>query len=284
MSPGIPYALGAMLFYGLSDLVYKRAAGSGVPARHFLMVQTWCFTPAIVAYGLVGGTLQFATASLWGAVAGVFAFTGFYQFARSLQDGAVSVQVPVYRLSFVVTTALAILLLGETATVGKLAGAGLALVAVWLLLGRSGSPGAIPPGSRVRLLRVVVATLLVGVANLAYKVGLQGGATPASLLVMQAAVFVSLSTATVGVIDHAIRPPAATWRHAAASATVLVFAFVCLLESLARGEASVMVPIAQMGFAVTAVLGFTVLREPFSLRKGAGLAAAIGALASLSLG
>jgi uncharacterized membrane protein len=54
-------------------------------------------------------------------------------------------------------------------------------------------------------------------------------------------------------------------------------------ESLARGEASVVVPIAQMGFVVTALLGFLFLREPFA-RKGAGLVAALAALAGLASG
>jgi len=44
----------------------------------------------------------------------------------------------------------------------------------------------------------------------------------------------------------------------------------------------VIVPIAQMGFVVTALLGFFLLREPFTLRKGAGLGAAIAALACLA--
>jgi multidrug transporter EmrE-like cation transporter len=37
-----------------------------------------------------------------------------------------------------------------------------------------------------------------------------------------------------------------------------------------------------MGFVVTALLGFVLLREPFTLRKAAGLAAALAALASLA--
>jgi len=57
-----------------------------------------------------------------------------------------------------------------------------------------------------------------------------------------------------------------------------------MVESMARAQASIVVPIAQMGFVVTAVLGFLFLREPFTARKGAGIAAALGALASLAHG
>jgi len=42
--------------------------------------------------------------------------------------------------------------------------------------------------------------------------------------------------------------------------------------------------VAQMGFVVTALLGFFFLREPFTARKCAGLAAALAALTSLARG
>ena len=47
MTPGYEYALVAMILLGLVDLVYKRGAAAGVQAHHFLMVQAWCFAPAV---------------------------------------------------------------------------------------------------------------------------------------------------------------------------------------------------------------------------------------------
>ena len=61
-------------------------------------------------------------------------------------------------------------------------------------------------------------------------------------------------------------------------------AFCFMVEGMARGEASIAVPIAQMGFVITALLGFLFLREPFTARKGAGIAAALLALAALAHG
>ena len=93
-----------------------------------------------------------------------------------------------------------------------------------------------------------------------------------------------LATVFVGVVDHRIRPSPAALRHAPRAAVVLAFAFAFMVEGMAHAEASVVVPIAQMGFVVTALLGFLFLREPFSARKGAGLAAALAALSSLAHG
>ena len=285
MSGGIAYALGALGFFGLGDLIYKRGAAAGAPAHHLLMAQSWVFLPTVALYGLATGTLTFVAGSAWGALAGLFILIGFYNFAHSLATGSISINAPIFRLSFVVTAALAVMLLGEPVTAPKLIGIALALVAVWLLLGGGTSAGAPADRRAVRasLVRVLVATVALGIGNVVYKFGLHAGATPASLIVAQAVVVVSLSTLFVALIDRGIRPNRVALRFAPAAALALAAAFALMVESLARGQASVVVPIAQMGFGVTAVLGFVLLREPFSARKGAGLAAALAAMASLAM-
>ena len=285
MTPGIEYALGAMLCFGLGDLVYKRGAGAGARPHHFLMVQSWVFAPSVVLYAVLTGSLHFVVGSLWGAPAGFFVLVGFYNFAHSLRTGSISINAPVFRLSFVLTAALAVLLLGEPLTPSKIGGIALALAAVWLLLGAPVSKDAAGRReSRSALVRVVVATLSVGAGNFIYTFGLRAGATPASLIVAQSAVVVTLATAFAGAVDRGIRPSRAALRYAPRAAADLALAFAFMVEGMARAEASVVVPIAQMGFVVTALLGFLFLREPFTARKGAGLAAALAALASLAFG
>src|SRR5882762_2013782 len=256
MSKGIGYALGAMLLYGEADFVYKRGASAGAPPHQFLMVQTWFFSSLAFLYGVVTGTLAFNAGALWGAAAGVLVVIGYYNFAWSLKSGAVSTHATIFRLSFAVTVALAVLVLGEPLTAPKLAG----------------------------LARVLVATVAVGIASFTYKLGLREGATPISLVAAQGAVAVTLSTAFTAYVDRRIRPSRAAWRHAPVAAALLVVAFTFLAKGLEGGEASVVVPVAQMGFVVTALLGFFFLREPFTARKCAGLAAALAALASLARG
>src|SRR2546423_6432661 len=283
MTSGIGYALGAMVFFGLGDLVYKRGAAGGAQAHHFLMVQSWVFAPSVVLYAVWTGSLHFVAGSLWGALAGLFVLVGFYNFAHSLRTGSISINAPVFRLSFVLTAALAIVLLGEPLTRYKVAGIALALAAAWLLLGAPGG-AADRRESRSSLARVLVATVSVGAGNFIYTLGLRAGASPGSLIVAQAAVVVTLATVFTGAVDRRIRPSGAALRYAPKAAIVLALAFTFMVESMARAQASVAVPIAQMGFVVPALLGFLFLREPFTARKGAGLAAALAALASLAYG
>jgi drug/metabolite transporter (DMT)-like permease len=285
MARGIEYALGAMLFFGIGDFVYKRGAAAGAQPHHLLMVQSWVFMPTVALYGLLTHSLRFTIGTLWGGLVGLFVLIGFYNFAYSLKSGSISVNAPVFRLNFVITVALAVLLLGESLTAYKIAGVVLALVAVWLLLAAPAADDAAGQReSRSALVRVLVATAAVGIGNAIYKYGLRTGATPAGLIVAQAAVVVTLGTGFVAVVDRGIRPSGAALRYAPVAGVTLAIAFALMVESLARGDASVMVPVAQMGIGVTALAGFLVLREPFTVRKGAGLVAALAALASLAMG
>ena len=281
MSPAIACALGALLCFGLGDLIYKQGAAAGAQPHQFLMLQSWVFTPIVFVYALATHQLEFVPGTLWGALAGVFILTGFYNFAHSLKTGSISINAPVFRLSFVITAALAVALLGEPPTAAKAAGIALALAAAWLLLGGAGGPQREDRGS---LIRVLVATVAVGIGNLIYKFGLQAGATPASIIVAQGYAVVVGATLFVAWKEGGIRAEAPVRRFAPRAAVVLAAAFSLLVEALARGQASVVVPVAQMGFVVTALVGTLFLGERFTLRKGAGLLAALAALASLAAG
>ena len=285
MSDSIAYALGALVLYGVADFVYKRGAAAGAEPHQFLMVQTWFFTSMALLYGLTSRTLAFNTACLWGVPTGVCAVVGYYNFAHSLRSGSVSINATIFRLSFAVTVALAVLVLGEPLTPSKLAGLVLVVVAVWLLLAAPGAEsGDARRESRSSPVRVLIATLAVGVLSFTYKVALLKSATPITLVVTQGFVAVTLSTTFTIYVDGRIRPSRAAWSHAPIAAVLLVVAFICMAKGLKSGEATVVVPVAQMGFVVTALLGFLLLREPFTARKAAGLLAALAALLCLAKG
>lgn len=282
MTGALPYALAALAFYGVGDFIYKRAAGQGLRADHLLMSQAWVFLPLVLGYTLVTGTLVPRPAALWGSLAGVFVFAGFYNFIKSLATGPVSINAPIFRLNFVVTAALAILVLGEPLGVVKLVGLALALAATWLLLGAR-VPGEKAHEDRAALIRVLIATLSFGTANFLHTVGLRQGVVPETMLVAQAIAFMPLTNLAVLVADRRLSAPRAAWGYGVIMSFVLLGAFVCLLHGVAAGQASVVVPIAQMGFIVTALLGVLLLGEPVTRRKLLGLGLAAAALVALAL-
>jgi drug/metabolite transporter (DMT)-like permease len=281
MTGGTGYAFAALVCYGLGDFIYKRATTAGVRPHHFLMGQAWCFCPVVFLYAWATGTLVVGPPAAWGGLAGLLIFVGFYNFLRSLAAGAVSINAPIFRLNFVLTAILAIAVLGEPLRPAMPVALVLALASTWLLLGGTARSATIDRGS---LVSVLIATVALGAANFFHTLGLRQGSSPETMLAAQAAVFVTLSTVFVRVVDGKIAPPAATWSHAAAAAVVLIFAFLFMLHAITRGPASVLVPIAQMGFVVTAALGILVLGEPITARKAGGLAAALASLAVLAFG
>lgn len=280
MAEGVELALGTMLFYGLADWIYKRAAACGIQAHHFLPLQAFFFAPGIFLYGLATGTLALGVPFAWGMSAGALIFVALYNFARSLAGGAVSIVAPVFRLSFAITAALAVWLLDEPLTGWKLAGLAASLAAVWLLLG--GGPATVPRATASSVLRVLVATVAMGIVSFVYKLGTLAGGSPATILTGQASVFLPLATLFALARDRGFHPPPGAWRHGAMAAVLLLFGVVLLLAGLARGEASVLVPVAQLSFVVTAGLGFVLARETLTLRKGFGLAFAVAALLCLA--
>ena len=276
MTPGLGFALGAMIFFGVGDLIYKRAAAAGVEAGYFVMVQAWVFCPGVTLYAWLTGNLDPQPSALWGALAGLFVLVAVFNFARSLQDGAVSTNAPIFRLNFTITAALAIVLLGEALTLTKLAALVCTLGAVWLLLAE---PGALAGRTNFKSLqRVLIATVAMAFTNFFYKVGLQHGALPETVIAAQAWVFASTATAFVWLRERRFPFTPGGWRYPALAAVALGIGFVCLLRALAKGPASVMVPVAQMGFVFTALLGVVIFREKLNVRKRIGLLAAVAAL------
>ncbi len=276
MTPGLGFAFAAMLCFGLSDLLYKRGAATGMEPGRFLMAQAWVFCPTITLFAWLTGTLDPQPSSLWAGAAARCSLIAFYNFARSLGDGDISTVAPIFRLNFTITAALAIILLGETATLTKTAALLCALLAVWLLLAepRAGER-AIKWGPMVR---VLIAALAMGVANLFYKIGLMQGASPETMVAIQAWVFCSTVTVWIVLRDRGVKLDGNSWRYAIPTGLALVTGFLLLMHGLSAGFASVLVPVAQMGFVFTALAGFFLFGEAFNGRKIAGLAAAVIAL------
>jgi drug/metabolite transporter (DMT)-like permease len=283
MKQPIVYAIVAMVCFGLSDFIYKRAAAAAVRADHLLMAQAWFFCPLVILYALASHMLVLDPAALWGSLAGALIFIALYFFVRSLVAGSVSIVASIFRMNFIVTVLLAVALLGEPLTPLKLAGLVLALIATRLLAATGSSAGGTQDKTQGgSLIQVAIATLAMGASNFFHTMGLRHGAVPETLAVAQAACFMPLATAVVYFADRNLQPPPPAYKYGAAAAILLAGAVISLLRGIASGQASVLVPVAQMGFIVAAPLGIFVLGERVTIRKAIGLACALAALAVLA--
>jgi uncharacterized membrane protein len=266
-----------MLCFAVGDIIYKRAAVRGISPRHFMMLQAWTFCPGITLYAWLTGTLDVHLSALWGALAGFFVLIALFNFASSLKQGGVSTNAPIFRLNFTITAALAILLLGESLPLSKVVALTAALLAVWLILAEPNAGGA--HSSAGSLARVLIATAAMGFTNFFYKVGLQSGALPETMVSAQAWVFCSLATLFNWWPERQLRIPSGIWGYPTLAAAMSVVSFLLLLHGLMLGPASVLVPVAQMGFIFTSLFGVVQFKETLTLRKVIGLLIGIAALA-----
>lgn len=277
----IGFAVIALLAFGVNDVIFKRAAQKGATAHHMMMILALTMLPVIAAYGVISHTLIPHPGALWGAVGGCFTYFAFYNFSKSLQQGAVSIAVPVFRLFFVGTALLSIIFLRESLTSLKIVGLISGVLAVWLLLAQGASTKS--EISREALTRIILAAVLGSFPFFFFKLGLVAGATMPSVIVCQAITVSTIATVAVYLKERKVNAPAVALRHGIVFGVIQAFGFGILLEGMVRGEASILVPIAQLSFLVSAVVGIAIWKEAFTVRKVLGILAAVGAVVLLGL-
>ena len=272
MSPSLALAIGSMVLSALVDTVYKRALLSGARPTSFLLTQTIVFNALNWTVALASGSLSLAPALLLlGPLAGALSYVGRFLFLRGLRHGDISVHAPIFRLNVLVTAALAIGLSGESLYPGKLVGMALAILAVVALLDlRDG--GAV--GGRAGIIPLAAATLLLGLYGWLQKLGTLAGIAPAAFLVAQGSTYLAIALPT-SLIGGTVRPGRVELIFGPISGLLNSTAYLLLLYSLQTGEASVNIPIVQLGFVLTAGMGALFLHERLTRRKLLGLFAAV---------
>jgi drug/metabolite transporter (DMT)-like permease len=270
-----------MVLGALADFLYKRAQVFGVSAASFLVVQAVFFNLTAWTLTLLGGELDLgAPVFRYAPAAGVVFFSSVFLFLRSLRGSDATVNVPIFRLSFIPSAILAVMLLGEHLSGLRLLAIGLAVAGILSLadLGRL-RQGRVKASSLAALL---LAMVLFGVSATIYKVAMGAGAGPGTFLVVQGSTFLVLGLA-LSLFTDRLRMNRATWLHAPFCGVLLSSALFLLLASLRVGDATVSVPISQLSFVLTSVLAVAFLRERLSRRRLIGTAAAVLAVVTFNL-
>ena len=278
-------ALCSMCFYGFSDVIFKLSARNGIASHQFIILQTIFFLPSALSFGLITNTIHIGVPFYYGMCAGVTLYFALLYFAISLSTGDVSVVAPVFRSSFVLSSALAILFLDEHATFIKIAAFALSVIAAFLLLGqlKPNSNNKTHTLSTKKTTRnLIIATVFMGITGFIYKLGAIAGGNTISIVNGQAVVFFPLAFIACYIKEKKI---VFVWKYlylGFGAALCLFGGLFLLLEALKFGPASTIVPISQMSFVVSAITGIFLFQEKFSWKKALGLGCALGAIILLS--
>jgi len=274
-----------MCFYGFGDVIFKFAARKGIPSHLFLIMQTIFFLPSALALGLITGHLHFGIPYMYGMCAGVTLYFALFYFSISLGKGDVSVVAPIFRSSFVISAILAIIFLNENLTIFKIIAFILLVIASFLLLSNIQSTQKNSTDKQVKtstLRTLTIATVLMGITGFIYKLGAIAGGNSISIVNGQAIIFFPLAFMAC---YHKEKKIIILWKFVYlgfGAALCLFVGMYLLLDALKQGPASTIVPISQMSFVVTAILGILLFKESFTGRKMLGLFLTICAIFILS--
>jgi uncharacterized membrane protein len=274
----IVLALLSMFMIGIFDFIYSRAVRQGVSAGTMTCSQACFFVPTVTLWAYLGGDYIWTPYTFLGPVAALFLFFGIWAFMRSVSLGEASVTTPIYRISFVITGLVAILFLGEEMTLRK--GVGFLLAAASILFFSEFRFGtkANPRIRTASIMWALAAMTSVGLVNIVYKIGVTGGVAPAMLLHAQGLCFITIAFIYSRITQGGPRFSRKGWAHGLAAGVTIVLGLYTLLAALKKGEASVVTPIGQLSFVVSALMVTFWMGERFTRRKVLGLLLAMATI------
>jgi drug/metabolite transporter (DMT)-like permease len=283
MSPGVAYALLSLVCAGILDVVFGRYSRGRAVSGTYLVATGVCVTlgQLLALYAAQAAFSFEARAALWGIGAGAIVLFANALLIESLARLQVSLGSTIYRLNTIAVLIFAVAFLGEALTALKVAGVLLGVTGVVMLYhrgGHSGSERALLAGVGIG----ITASLLRAVFGIVSKAGLSGGTDPLVLML-----YIGAGWTLGGVVYGMIRrTPGVTL------ASVLPFALlsgtlICLVASflmlgLRSGEASVVIPIANMSFIVALLVAGGLGMERITARKLLAIACAAGAITLLT--
>ena len=203
---------------------------------------------------------------LYGLLTGVFLVLANILLIESLTGLDVSLGSMIYRLNTIGVVAISFVLLAEDVGVFKLLGIGIGVAAVLILYRRSDGGDTVPIPV-LFFVMAVAASAFRAIYGVVSKVALEQGAAAEGLLVIAAISWIVGGFAYAVFREKRVRITGKKAAYAVVSGT-LAFAVVnALIEALKNGEASVVVPIANLSFAVAMLLSVFLGMEQLSSRK-----------------
>ena len=270
MSPSVLLALASLTFAGVNDFIFKKQSiGGGGRGSYMAVAGAVWFAVFAVAAWFSGSGLPAPATLAWGLAAGAFSVSANYLLIGSLRTLGAAVGATIYRMNMVIAAAIGMVFLGEAVTGVKLAG--LALGAVAVLLFAAGPRSKVRRVAEPALLVAVAASLLRACMGITYKLAAQAGTDAAWFLALQGLVWLAVGSAVALRFERDLRLTWSNTRHGLVSGFLICGLVWFFQRALDIGEASIVIPIAQMSFVVTALISRIVLKERLDAPRLAAL-------------
>ena len=257
-----------MLLAGLIDIGYKRYSQIG--GSFGLLIcgagLTWVLTHTLqMQYQHQPITLNQVTL-FYGILAGMSSALANLVLVVAFRHLDISLGSTIYRLNTIGVIILSVLFLEEALSAVKLSGITLGVIAVLLLhtYGQSLDKRML---IRYGLLAAITASTLRAVFGVVSKAGLSNGADADTLLLIYAICWTVVGFFSALKFERRCKPGRQEIIYALVIGLVLYGIVTTLIAALARGEATVVVPIANMSFIVALLIAGITGMEKLNMRK-----------------
>ena len=277
------FALACCLCTAINDLIFRLYARKNRSRGAYVLIIGLVWTLLFVFFLKCDLTLWKGTL-FWGIVSGLFSVSANLFLLEGMSHNDVGICSTIYRLNLVFVAFGAFILLGEAVTVMKLLGILFALVAIYIFF-LDTLHGGKTTKAKLGFYLVGIAALLRAGMGLSYKYAFMQGVDRNSLLVLNGALWILGGAAYVlfrekhfvGKFDKK------SWGYGAISGLLVGGIVLFMALALQYGDASVVLPLAQMSFIATAGLGILFLKEKISLKKILGIIAGILCILCMSI-
>ena len=285
MPSPIIYALLSLLFAAAHDVVFKRYAAKDRSRGTYVfgigLIWLILQVPTAIAQGV---ELPLAAVTLgFGLIAGLFLTTSNLLLLESLTHIDASLGSTIYRLNTLGVVVLAMLFLDEPLGVYKGVGVLAGVVSVFLLYQRDVNCKTTQRTFMLYFSLAVAASLFRALYGVTSKAGLMNGADLQPMLIIGALSWVVGGAGYAVLREKRLRVTREKALYSLLSG-VLVFLIVnFLLLAIEHGQASTVIPIANMSFILAFVLSVALGMEHFTPRKLTAVVVAVCSIILLSL-
>ncbi len=284
MEIAIIYALLSLCFAGMNDVVFKRysmkdrARGTVV----FGIGLVWALLQGLTLWGKGNAVYTDATTISYGLLAGAILALSNLLLIEGLTHIEISLGSTIYRLNTIGVVLLSVLFLHEELGLLQVMGISSGVIAVLILLPRP-EKRTEDPLQRGFIWLVVIASMLRSIYGVISKAGLNQGADADTMLLIAALCWI-----VGGFLYARFREGRflMTWKKAIYSfiSGILVYLIVYfLVAGIMRGQASIVIPIANLSFVAALAISVVMGMERLSIKKLTAIGCAVGSIWLLTL-
>ncbi len=280
----IQFALLSLVCAGVNDVVFKRYSSQDRSRGMYVfgIGVVWTILQ-LTMLGISGDTLDLSPVSLtYGLAAGLLLTISNLFLLESLTQIDTSLGSTIYRLNTVGVVLLSLFLLDEPLSSFKITGVVLGLFAVFLLYRRSKQHGSNEKRYPFFFALAITASLFRAFYGVTSKAGFLQGASLQSLLLIGSICWIFGGAGYTLFREKRFKITAKKAGYSLVSG-ILVFLIVnFLMLAVEHGQASVVIPIANMSFVAALILSVALKMETLSQRKLLAVAVSVVAILFLS--